>query len=517
MNTHSSRRPVPVCTTVRPETTMRIAAFISLAALILPARAEAQIPAHPDALIFPTLEFVPPAGPDYRHVLPNGVPVYVVPSDEFPLISVSFSFMGGEYLNDAEHVGLASTLGAMMRRGGTTDMSPEELDEQLDYLAANVSTFAGGETSGAGLDCLKSNFDQSFALFMDVVRSPGFDAERLRVLKDDLLEGYKQRNDNPMPVAMSNMRRLIYGDDHYMGREGTAESVAAISPDSMSELHGRIFHPGNLIVAVTGDVEPTEILEKLAAEFDGWEAGPRNPAPPAPTAELTPGVFHARTTQAELPQGTTIMVGKGIRRDDPDALPIEVMNDILGGGGFTSRITNRVRSDEGLAYSASSFFQPQVWYEGLFGAFYQSKNRTVALAAKIVLEEIERIRSETVTDEELSVAKNALIEAFPQRFASKSTMLGVFVNDELTGRDPDYWRTWRDQVDAIDAATVLRVAQEHLDPDGLAMLVIGKWDEIAPGDLEGRANMDEFGEVTHLPMLDPLTRKPMPEKGTTAN
>jgi len=491
---------------------------VACAALIA-APAAAQIPEHPDALAFPVLQFEPPEGVEYRHELSSGVPVYVVPSDEFPLVNVQLVFKGGAYLEPGDATGTAATLGAMMRRGGTETLSPDELDERLDYLAANVSTSVGSETSSASIDCLKSNLDEAFALFMDVLLRPGYDAERLRVHKEQMIEGMKQRNDNPMSVAMSSMRRLVYGEEHYSGRETTIASIESITPESMAALHGRIFHPGNLIVAVTGDVEVDAMLTRLDKAFEGWEAGPRNDDPPAPAQSTEPALYHARTSQAELPQGTTIMIGPGIQRDDPDALAIQVMNDILGGGGFTSRITNRVRSDEGLAYTAQSFFQSQIYYKGLFGAFYQSKNRTVAKAARIVLEEVERIRAEPVTDDELSTAKNALIERFPRRFASKSAMLGVFVNDEMTGRDPNHWRTYRDRVESIDSDTVLRVAVEHIDPSNLSMLVVGDWDEIGPGDTDvgGSDTMAEFfdGEVVHLPMLDPLTREPMDEDKPT--
>jgi predicted Zn-dependent peptidase len=218
-----------------------------------------------------------------------------------------------------------------------------------------------------------------------------------------------------------------------------------------------------------------------------------------------------------MPQGTTLIVGPGIQRDNPDAIALRIMNDILGGGGFTSRVTNRVRSDEGLAYTAMTRLQPQVWYRGLFFGFFQSKNRTVALAAKLIFEEIERIKTEPVTQEELDVAKNALIEGFPQRFASKRSMLGQFVSDELTGRAADHWRTWRDRVAKVDAAAVQRVANEYLDTDSMSILVVGDWDAIEGGDLEGRASMNEFfgGEVEHLPMLDPLTREPRKESDAT--
>ena len=490
----------------------------TLAALaLLAVTTSAQIPSHPDELRYPALDFNPPAGTEYRHLLSNGVPVYVVPSHEFPLVDITFTFKGGSYLEPADQTGIAGTLGSQMRLGGTTTVDPDALDERLAFLAANVSAYVGAESSGASIDCLKANFDESFGLFMDMVLHPGFDGDKLRLHKDQVLESFKQRNDNPMGVAMPTIRRLAYGEDHYSTREPTKASIESITPETMSELHGRIFHPGNLIVAVTGDVEPDEILAVLTQAFEGWEAGPRSPAPPVPMHTIKPGMYHANTTQADMPQGTTLIMGRGIQRDNPDAIPLRIMNDILGGGGFTSRVTNRVRSDEGLAYTAMTQMQASTYYPGLFFGFFQSKNRTVALAAKIIFEEIERIKNEPVTQEELDVAKNALIEGFPQRFASKSAMLGVFVNDELTGRDPNHWRTWRDRVAAVDAAAVQRVANEHLDADGMALVVVGNWDEIEGGDLEGRASMGEFydGTVEHLPMLDPMTREPMDEGGPT--
>ncbi len=487
---------------------------LALGAALFGGTVTAQLPSHPEQIEFPELDFTPPAGEQYRHELSSGVPVYIVPSHEFPLVSVSLTFKGGEYLMTKDQTGLNSALGSQMRRGGTTTMSPDDLDERLDFLAANVSAFVGGETSGASINCLKTNFDEAFGIFMDVVRKPGLDEEKLRIFQDQVLEGFETRNDNPMGVVMPTISRLAYGEDHYSTWEATQASIEAITQDALLELHGKIFHPGNLLVGVTGDVEPAEILAKLEQAFDGWEALERNPNPPLPEHDLQAGLYHARTTQAELPQGTALIVGKGIQRDDPDAIPLRIMNDILGGGGFTSRVTNRVRSDEGLAYTAITQMQAQVWHDGLFFGFFQSKNRTVALAAKLIIEEIERIKSEPVSEEELRVAKEALIESFPQRFASKGAMLSVFMNDELTGREAGYWNSWRDKVSAVDASAVQTVAQKHLHPENMAVVVVGNWDEIEGGDLEGRASMNDFfdGQVEHLPMLDPMTREPMPEE-----
>jgi zinc protease len=202
---------------------------------------------------------------------------------------------------------------------------------------------------------------------------------------------------------------------------------------------------------------------------------------------------------------------RSIQRDDPDYFAMLMMNQILGGGGFTSRITNRVRSDEGLAYSAGSSLSPRVYYPGELRAGFQSKSPTCALATKIIMEEIEKIRTEPVTEQELEVAKNSFIETFPRTFESKSGMLNVFVSDEMTNRAADYWLNYRNNIRAVTAEQIMDVAKRRLQPEDMAIVIVGKWSDIEPGDLQGRASMKDFfgGEVTHLPLRDPLTLEPM--------
>jgi len=188
-----------------------------------------------------------------------------------------------------------------------------------------------------------------------------------------------------------------------------------------------------------------------------------------------------------------------------------VMNEILGGGGFTSRIMKTVRSDEGLAYSAGSSLDAGVWYPGEFRAGFQSKNPTVALAIKLIENEFEKMRTTEVSAEELEVAKKSFIETFPRTFESKPTMLGIFVGDEWTGRDPAYWQTYRENVSKVTAADVKRVAQRMLDMKNMAIFVVGDWDTIAPGDPTGRAKMADFfnDQAEHLPLRDPMTMQPV--------
>ena len=188
------------------------------------------------------------------------------------------------------------------------------------------------------------------------------------------------------------------------------------------------------------------------------------------------------------------------------------MNEIFGAGGFTSRLVKRIRSDEGLAYSAGSVFTIEPFRPGQFYMLFQSKNSTVALASKIALEELARIRDEPVSDEELKIAKQSLVETFPRRFESPRAVVRVYAQDTFQGRPHEYWQKWRDRIRAVTAEDVQRVAKRYLDPDGLVFLVVGPWEQIAPGDADHRADMNLFfgGKVTDLPQLDPLSLEPVP-------
>lgn len=494
---------------MKPSLTQLILAGALAASLVSGARAD-DIPARPEQITFAPLKFEPPKAADYRGTLSNGVVVYMAPSGEFPLINLSMAFRGGSFLDPAGKTGLASATGAMMRRGGAGDKSAADTDEQFDFLAADAGSACGDVTSGASLNCLKSNFDEAFGLFMDMVRRPRFQQDRLDVFKGEAVEAMKQRNDDAGPILSREWDALLYGADHFEARQSTKKSIDSITVDDLKAMHARIFHPGpgNLYIAVTGDFDPAAMKAKLEKAFEGWQPGETVPEVPAPAATFKPGVYHV---EKDIPQGKVNIGMRAIKRDDPDAVAVQVMNNILGGGGFTSRITNRVRSDEGLAYSAGSSVMPKVYYPGEFDAFFQSKNATCALAVKLVMEEIERIRTEPVKPEELEIAKNAFIETFPRKFESKPAMLAVFIDDEMTGRPKDFWQTFRDKVKAVGAADVQRVAQKYLQPKDMAIMVVGKWDEIAAGDEGHRASMAEFfgGQVTHLPLRDPLTLEPV--------
>jgi zinc protease len=475
-----------------------------------PTVSAAALPDRPEKIAFAPLAFEPPDPASFRRTLPDGTVVYLAPSHELPLVNVSITFKGGGSLDPADAPGLAAMTARLIREGGTEKTAAAAFDETLDFLATQVSVSANDTFTTATMNCLKSNLDESLRLFVEMLRSPAFDRQRLETAKARQVEALKQRNDDAASILGREWKRLVYGPGHFEAAEPTGATVAALDRGKLAAMHKRIFHPGNAIVAVSGDFDEPEMLDRLAKAFTGWEraAVAANPAPP--TAALEPGLYHV---PKKIPQGKVVIGARSIARDDPDAIPLLLVNEILGAGGFTSRLMQQVRSNEGLAYSVRSAVTPRVTYPGDFRAGFESKNETVALAAKIVLDEIRKIRTEKVSPEELETAKRGLIETFPRQFESKPAMLRLFVDDEWTSRPKDFWKTFRGKVEAVTADDLLRVAKEHFDPEKMAILVVGDWEPIAAGDLGKRASMNDFfgGKVKHLPLRDPLTLEPLPE------
>jgi zinc protease len=483
-----------------------IAQLVALMLCVLVGGAAAQIPPHPAKLTFPPLDYEPPERDRYRHVLSNGVVAYLVQDHELPLVTVSVLVRAGAYVDPEGKEGLASAVGNQLRAAGTRRHTAEEFDEEADFLAANISSALGATSGSASANFLTRNAGDALALLFDMLKTPAFQQDRLDLFKTQTLQALERRNDATQSIEAREFARLMRGD-HFSTAQVTRASVEAITRDDLVAFHREYFHPGNFIIAVSGDFQRDDMLERLEAAMAGWAAGALARPVPKPAHTPAPGIYVVH--KPDVNQSRVSMGHLGIMRGNPDEIAVAIMNDVLGGSGFTSRITNRVRSDEGLAYSAGSGFPAGVHYEEVFRAGFQSRNATVAQAIQIVIDEMERIRREPVAAEELDTVKNYAIEVFPRFFASASAIAGTFANDELTGRDPDYWRTYRDRVRAVTAADIQRVAQQYLHPDRLVILAVGHVDEMLRGNPDrpqytfeqlpgGRA-------ITRIPLPDPLT------------
>ena len=328
-------------------TSSRLALTAALSTALALSAAAQTIPDHPEKLTFKPIHFTVPRPSDYRVPLKNGIVSFIAEDRTLPLVNISLIVRAGSYLEPPGKEGLAGLTGSMIRRGGTKTLTAEQLDEKLDFLAAQASTGIGDTQGSAGLNCLADNLDESLRIFVEMLREPRFQEDRLTLAKEQLLQEMKKRNDDSADIEHREFNVLIYGERHFTNRFPTAASVASITRDDLVAFHRKWFHPANMVAAVAGAFDRAEIARKLDAAFAGWP-GAKPVVPPVP-AEITtaaPGLYRI---EKDVPQGRVSIGLPTVKRDDPDIYALEVMNEILGGSGFTSRITRTVRSNEGLA------------------------------------------------------------------------------------------------------------------------------------------------------------------------
>jgi len=474
----------------------------------------AEIPDRPENLKFPPLKFDVPEAKKYQHRLSFGAPIYIAEDHSLPLIQVSLTLRGGSYLDPQEKPGVAELAGRLMRGGGTTELNAEKFDEQAEFLAAEIRSSSGDASMSASVSCLTQVLDDCLSLFFEMVRSPGFQQDRLDVEKGKILEDLKQRNDDARSILTREWAWQMFGEDYFASRRITAKELENLSREDLLEFHHRMWRPENVIVSVSGDIGTADALKRLEAHLGQLPRGegPASWPPQKPTFEVIPGLYYV---DKEIPQGK-VLFGHRLPQvtdwDHPDQPALQVMNRILGGGGFTSRIVKRVRSDEGLAYSAGSILRERPFWPGEFFVTFQSKSSTVTLAAKIALEEIERIQREKASPEELTVAKNSLVDTFPRRFESARQIAGTYAFDNYLGRSHSYWESWRERVREVSLEDVQRVAREYLKPDSFVFVIVGDWDAIVAGDADQRASLTDLykGDPQPLPLRDPLTLEPAP-------
>ncbi len=472
----------------------------------------ADIPDRPEKLTFPPLKYEPPNPADYRVALKSGPVAYVVPDRELPLVTIHILVRTGSYVESQDNAGLAGLTGYLLARGGTKTKTAEQMEERLAFLAAHLDSGVG-ETSGSiNLNLLSKDLDEGMAILREVLTEPRFQDDKIALIKEQEMQGIRQRNDSSSAIEARERGFLAFGDKFWGNRYSTAASIEGITRADLQAFHRKWFYPSNFVVAVSGDFDRDQMVQKLETLFANWPfQGDTPPAIPTDTQFAKPGIY---LVNKEVNQGRVDLMLPGIKRDDPDFFAVSVMNNILGGGGFTSHIMNRVRSDEGLAYSAGSSFPGGVYYPLTFTASFQSKSRTVPYAISIVMEEIKKMTETPVGDAELSTAKRSFIDRFPRTFATKTQVANLFAEDEFTGRfatDPNYWKTYRAKMDAVASADVQRVAKRFLHPDQLTVLVVGQKEDIMKGHPDHDVTLKTLfpAGITEMPLRDPLTMKPM--------
>lgn len=439
---------------------------------------------------FKPLNFVPPKAD--RVVLENGMVLYLLEDHDLPIFNITARIRTGAIYEPQEKAGLASLTGYVMRSGGTVSMPDDKMNEELEFMAASVETSIDRESGSANLSTLRKDIDKSLKIFADVLMNPALPEDKIRMRKDEVIESIRRENDNPSQIAQREFRKIMYDSKHPYSRkvEGTLESIEKITRDDMIAFHKKYFRPNNIILGISGDFNKDEIIKKLNTVFAGWKKEEiQFPEVPKVDRRFEKAVFYA---YKDINQANVIMGHLGIHRKSPDYFPVMIMNFVLGGGSFTARIPGRIRSDEGLAYSAYSAFQTSRDI-GMFFVSCQTKLESTNRAISIALEELEKIRKTPIDKEELTQAKETFMNQFVFRFTTSASIVEQKVDIEYEDLPSNYLETYLDNVQAVTYEDVQRVARKYLHPDEIKILVVGdkeKFDK--PLDSFGKVNVIEL-------------------------
>ncbi|MFZ5862220.1 MAG: M16 family metallopeptidase [Nitrospirota bacterium] len=429
----------------------------------------ASTPVDPRAMAFPTEPFTPPKAERIR--LSNGMIVYLLEDHELPLVSLSAMIRTGSMYDPADKVGLAELAGTVIRTGGSALRSGDELDDALEFVGAEMSSWAGLDSAGASLNVLTKDLPSGLEMFAEMLMRPAFAPEKVDLAKNQMIEAVRRRNDHPGSIAAREFRKLLYGADHPYGRESTEATIRAVTREDLTAFHRRYYHPNNIMLAVTGDIRRDDLLALLRRGFQAWpRAAVTWPSvPPVGEPRNAPVNFISRdVTQTQVRMGWL-----SIKQSDPDFFALSLLDDIVGGQAFTSRLFQEVRTKAGLAYSVGSALNAGRFDRGSFVLFAQTKAESTTRAIEAIRAEINRVASEPVSERELADAKQAFVNSFVFSFSSPAQITNRQMSLEYYGLPADFLDRFRANVENVTARDLLRVAKRHLDPGRLVVLAVG--------------------------------------------
>jgi zinc protease len=424
--------------------------------------------ANPRTMTFPELRFDIPKAE--RVVLECGMPVYLLRDTELPIVNITALVRTGAVYEPADKAGLASMTGTVMRSGGAGGLSPEKMDDELEFMASSVESGISNDMGTASLSSLTKNFSRTLAIFADVLLRPDFSEKRIDIARKHMIEGLRRQNDDPKEIADREINKAIYAG-HPLGVVPTLGSVNAVTRQDIVEFHRRFFRTDNTILAVSGDFERDAMIKELNAVF----GKPATTAPlaladiPQPKAEFRPEVIHGKK---EVNQTVIRMGHLGITKDNPSLYAIRILDYILG-GSFTSRLTLEIRTNQGLAYNVDSRFDVGRRFTGTFIAETETKAETTGKAINLMKEIIAGMAKAPVSDQELKAAKEYIINSFMFGFTSPASIVTQRARLEFYGYAPDYLDRYRDNIARVTKEDVLAAAAKYLRTDSFKLVVVG--------------------------------------------
>lgn len=452
--------------------------FLTISLIVLNVSASWAEPAkHYTDLKFPPLPEL--QLPNYtRYELKNGIKVYLMEDRELPLVGGTALFRTGDRWEPGDRVGLAGLMGEVMRSGGTRQHTADELNELLEQLAASVETGVGSTSGSASFSALSEDLETVLGLFAEVLQEPLFAEDKLALAKKQQAGAIARRNDDPDEIAGREFQKLIYGEKSPYARTVEYETLNKISRDDLVAFYNQYFQPSQMILGVVGDFDPAQMRSLIEEKFGNWQPAKMNTLPPLPAVSQAQkgGIF--LVNQPQLTQSYISMGHLGGVFNSPDYTALDVMNGVLN--GFGGRLFNNIRSRQGLAYTVYAAWSPNFDYPGVFIAGGQTRSEATVPFIQAMRTEIERIRTQPITAEELTFAKDATLNSFIFNFERPVQTLSRLMRYEYYGYPEDFIFRYRRNVEATTIADVQRAANTYLRPENLVTLVVGNTEAINP-------------------------------------
>ncbi len=405
-----------------------------------------------------------------RTVLDNGLKVLVFEDHTIPEVTIHLLVSAGSWRDPVSSKGLADLTAKSMLLG-TRDLSFEQINDRLDFIGASLDAECRKDFSTLTMQVLKKDLATGFGLFLGIVADPSFPESDIASEKDRVIGNIRSIEDDPVEIANRAFEKALFIGCPYASEvEGTEESVAGMSRESIAKFYGDFYRPNNSLLVIGGDITAAEVKEKLVPGLLQWRSAN------IPDMKFVPRFAQgAVTVRIDKPfsQATVVFGSPALERTDKDYYPFLVMNNILGSGNLSSRLMVAIRVKMGLAYSVQSVILARK-YAGSFRVVLQTKDQSAKEATALAIKEVERIRNEPVSDSELERAKKFLIGNFPLRFSSTQQDYARFVAQvEFLGLGQDYPEKYPGLIRAVTPPDILRVARKYLKPEEPVTIIVG--------------------------------------------
>ena len=430
------------------------------------------LPEHYSKIDFPEYKYVAPHPKDFRVQIADGITGFIVSDSTLPLVNFTVYFEENNVPQVLKDEAAFEMVGSMIRRGAGGGISAHALEDSLEFVSASISTSVGTFTSAFDINCLSKDFKSMLELSKKVLTAPAFDKEQLEILKANFVTAYERRFETPAKVLSALKSKVNYMPSPRLWDANSAEYKAVTAAD-VKRLSKGVFSSKRIVFALSGDVQKDSAVVMLKKFFSEWNVAPATAEKAAPsplTFANKPGVY---VVDKEITQANITMNQPFVKRPHPDYYPTAVASFILGGGSFSSRLMNRVRSNEGLAYSVYSTVGNDYRDTAMTTIALQTTVETVDFALKLVFEEVEKLAKDGPTEEELTQAKKSLVESLPSLFDSPAATATIFAKGELVGKSDDHYLDYVKEINAVTADQVKAMIAKYFDKSKMTVSIVG--------------------------------------------